>query len=206
MSRQPIFAFACVVGLVAASAVAVWSLTRGPAGSARPSENQLAGALDGGGAGGVRQPVPATAPAAIAGSASPLVLVPLFDTNAGLEQAKPIALRFRAERAAPGGPTTGLELSLTAVRMPDRLEVRLPVREIGHGEYEASLLAHEPGQYPLRVTARGGAARTSVPVILRVVGAAEETAPALVADHNRSRGFVSRARQGESSGAGRRGR
>ncbi len=202
MRRSLVVALAAVSAFTALCLVALWALTREASPERTPSAPER-GPM----ARPVRPPSGAIAGALPAPQPEPqLILVPQFDTNARLQRGDPAYLRFRAERVPPG-PLTGIQLAMSAFRLPDREETRLRVHEVGEGMYEVRFAPREGGQYPLIVTAPGVAARTSVPVILVVADEGAVAATTAVADNvGAARASGSRSARREAGGGARRGR
>ncbi len=96
--------------------------------------------------------------------ATTIVVEPLFDAkHARLRPGEPAVLRFRATDPA-GASVSAAELSLSLIRTPGNEEVLLAAREIGGGLYEVPFTPDAPGQYSVRVAARGGMASALPPV------------------------------------------
>jgi hypothetical protein len=205
MSRRPIVAgFATIVGFGLASAFAAWFLTREPRiaeGPAMPPEPPVGSPPPPAPAAGPPHPGPAAASRAarpilkpVESSAPQVHVTPLFAANTRLELGKTAALDFRARQEDSAEPAMGEEISVSVLKMGERAEERLPVREVARGVYRAEFTPRDSGRFMVAVASRGLPA-TTVPVVVPDGSEASEASDPNEALRDRARGMGGRRRR-----------
>lgn len=210
MSRRPIVAgFASVVAFGVASLAAAWLLTREPRmaeGAASPPEPQAASAPR-----PEPSPVPAqprpepwpvpaqprpavTLPAPRQSPEPQVHVTPLFAANTRLELGRTAALDFRARHEGSAEPAMQEDISVSVLKMGERAEERLPVREVARGVYRAEFTPRDSGQFLVAVASRGLPA-TTVPVVVPDGAGASEAAEPAGALRDLPRGMGGRGRR-----------
>jgi hypothetical protein len=205
MSRRPIVVgFASIVAFGFACMIAAWFVTRerpvaeSPASPPEPpvamaprSEPALI-------------PPPSASPAApqaprpvlkpVKAPESQVQVTPLFAANTRLELGRSAGLDFRARRKDAAGPAASEELSASVLKMGERAEQHLPVREVSRGVYRVEFTPRDSGQFLVAVASRGVPA-TTVPVLVPDASEAPEASEAGEALRDRARGMGGRGRR-----------
>jgi hypothetical protein len=104
-------------------------------------------------------------------------LTPLFAPNSRLELGRIAALEFRAEHEGSGAPAAREKISVSALRVGERIEEPLPVRELAGGVYRAEFVPRAPGQFVLAAASRGLLATTVSVIVPEAAGSGGGEAP-----------------------------
>lgn len=205
MSRRPIVAgFASVVAFGVASLAAAWLLTREPRmaeGAASPPEPQAASAprpepspVPAQPRPAVTLPAPRPIPEPVKSPEPQVHVTPLFAANTRLELGRTAALDFRARHEGSAEPAMQEDISVSVLKMGERAEERLPVREVARGVYRAEFTPRDSGQFLVAVASRGLPA-TTVPVVVPDGAGASEAAEPAGALRDLPRGMGGRGRR-----------